>query len=82
MERRTAPEKLALIRSTYGDVIGQIIITLLLFFDAYLAEFWHHHSEDKPLLDAPLDRKIPFAIQTAQKAIEYHELYERMAEQH
>jgi hypothetical protein len=75
MEKAADPDDLAMIRTLYGSR-AQTLINAMLAADAYFA--WYYALEASIPLFAPLDVREARALDNMQKAIDQHEILERV----
>ena len=78
LELAADPAELKIIRDLYGSR-AQTIINTLLSFDGYFR--WYYPLKHIPFL-APMDVKLPRAIDNCRKAIDFHEICERLSIRH
>ena len=76
LELAAAPEELKIIRDLYGSR-AQTIINILLAFDGYFK--WYYPLKDSIPFLAPMQVKLPRAVDNCRSAIDAQEIFERLA---
>ena len=76
LELAADPAELKIIRDLYGSR-AQTLINTLLAFDGYFK--WYYPLKDSIPFLAPMDVKLPRAVDNCRSAIDMQEIYERLA---